>query len=67
MGNKMMIYYDMTVWEELDVENFEELKTRCAKIIKMLDGLGVMSIKLRTEPEEQPQQPVGNPNEQRTS
>lgn len=68
MANKMMIYYDITAWEELPVEDFDQLKTRCAKIIQLLEGLGVMSIKLRTEPEEQPpQQPVGNPNEQRTS
>jgi len=66
MGNKMMIYYDMTVWEEIDEADFEVLKTRCAKIINMLEGLGVMSIKIRTEPEEQPQ-PVGEPVEQHTS
>jgi len=63
MEEKIMIYYDITAWEAIKIEDFDDLKERCIKICGMLKELGIMSFKIRTEPEEQPQ-PVGETIEQ---
>ena len=63
MEGKMIVYYDITAYEEIKTAEFEILKSRCIEICNKLEGLGIMSFKIRTEPEEQ-QQPVGETIEQ---
>jgi len=70
MDKKLMVYYDITAWERIEVEDFDDLKDRCAKICKKLgDELGIMSFTIRTgEPEEEVQiAPTGENNEQPTT
>jgi len=65
MDKKMLVYYDMTAWEEMSIGDFESLKEKCPKICKMLDGLGIMNFKIRTESLEAGVPiPVGEPIEQ---
>lgn len=63
MADKIMVYYDITAWETIEIEDFNELKDRCAKICSMLKELGIMSFKIRTGAEEEPIQ-EGDPVEQ---
>lgn len=63
MGDKIMVYYDVTAWETVDIDNFDELKDRCASICSMLKELGIMSFKIRTGTEEEPIK-EGDPVEQ---
>lgn|GEM_PF-3683618 len=73
MGEKINVYYDITAWESLELEdNMDELKDRCQKICSKLgDDLGIMSFVLRTdqieEPVEVPAQPEGVKDEQQSS
>ena len=64
MNEKIMVYYDLTVWETINVNDFDELKDRNAKFVKMLDGLGILSFKIRTGPEDIPEQETGVQSEQ---
>jgi len=54
MPEKMIVYYDLTVWEQIEIGNIDELKDRCMKIAKMLEGLGMFRFNIRTESMEQP-------------
>ena len=49
MDKKIIVYYDITAWEQIGLEQFDELKEKCPKICKMLGGLGIMNFKIRTE------------------
>ena len=64
MDKETMVYYDITAWERVDTENYEELKDRCQKICSMLNGLGIMKFVLRTEDEVIEQQPEVEQNVQ---
>ena len=49
----------------MSIGDFESLKEKCPKICKMLDGLGIMNFKIRTESLEAGVPiPVGEPIEQ---
>ena len=49
MDTKIIVYYDLTAWEEIGLQEFDSLKEKCPKICKMLSGLGIMNFKIRTE------------------
>lgn len=53
MEKEIMVYYDITAWEKVKVDDFEELKDRCPKICNMLNGLGIMKFIIRIDNEEE--------------
>lgn len=60
---KTIVYYDIMAWESAEVDDLDELKDRCGKIVQMLKGLGIVKFELKTTGIEQ-QAEQGEPNEQ---
>lgn len=66
MEEKIRVYYDMTLWEEITIDKFDELKDKCGKFATMLKGLGIQSFNIRTSDNRvlEEQQPTGEQTEQ---
>ena len=44
----MRVFYDLTVWEELDENNVEQMKSKFGEFGKRLNGFGIISFAMRS-------------------
>lgn len=59
----MIVYYDITVWENVEIGDTDTLKTRYEQFGKALKDFGILSYKIRTEADESPQGDEQSTNE----